>query len=67
MSISYYVGLVYRHAVLVVRGVELSNDVEAEALVKLSEKCSDRGRIVTLVPNVLCKLGTVCHVAYRVD
>ena len=36
MSLSYCVGLVYRHPVLVVRGVELSNDVEADALVKLS-------------------------------
>ena len=35
MSLSYCVGLVYRHPVLVVRGVELSNDVEADALVTL--------------------------------
>ena len=38
MSLSYCVGLVYRHTVLVVRGVELSNDVETDALVKLSVK-----------------------------
>ena len=49
MSLSYCVGLVYRHTVLV-RGVELSNDFEADALVKLSMKCSDRGQIVTGVP-----------------
>ena len=47
MSLSYCVGLVYRHTVLFVRGVELSNDVEADALVKLSVKCLDRRRIVT--------------------
>ena len=46
MSLSYCVGLVYRHTVLV-RGIELSNDVEADVLVKLSVKHSDRGRIVT--------------------
>ena len=47
MSLSYCVGLIYRHPVLVVRGVELSNDVEADALVKLSVKCLDRGGIIT--------------------
>ena len=47
LSLSYCVGLVYRHAVLVASGVELSNDFEADALVKLSVKSSDRGRIVT--------------------
>ena len=42
MSLSYCVGLVYRHAVLVVRGGgELSDDVEADALVKFSVKCSN--------------------------
>ena len=41
MSLSYCVGLVYRHPVLVVRGVELSNDVEADALVKLSVRIAD--------------------------
>ena len=41
MSLSYCVGLVYRHPVLVVRGVELSNDVEADALVKLSARIAD--------------------------
>ena len=41
MSLSYCVGLVYRHPVLVVRGVELSNDVEADALVKLSVWITD--------------------------
>ena len=46
MSLTYCVGLVYRRAVLV-RGAELSNDVEADAMVKLSVKRLDRGRIVT--------------------
>ena len=41
MSLSYCVGLVCRHPVLVVRGVELSNDVEADALVKLSVRIAD--------------------------
>ena len=41
MSLSYCVGLIYRHPVLVVRGVELSNDVEADALVKLSARIAD--------------------------
>ena len=49
MSLSYCVGLVYRHTVLFVRGVELSNDVEADALVKLSVKRSDRRQIVTYI------------------
>ena len=52
MSLSYCVGLVYRHAVLVVRGFELSNDFETHILVKLSVKRSDRGRIVTYVPYI---------------
>ena len=47
MSLSYCVGLVYRCAVLVVRGVELSNDFEADTLVKLSIKRLDHGWIVT--------------------
>ena len=46
MSFSYCVGLVYRHAVLV-RRVELSNDVQDDPLMKLSEKCLDRRRILT--------------------
>ena len=50
MSLSYCVGLVYnRHAVLVVRGVELSNDVEVDdalQLVKVSVKHLESGRIV---------------------
>ena len=41
MSLSYCVGVVYRHPVLVVRGVELSNDVEGDALVKLSVWIAD--------------------------
>ena len=41
MSLSYCVGLIYRHPVLVVRGVELSNDVKADALVKLSVRIAD--------------------------
>ena len=41
MSLSYCVGLIYRHPVLVVMGVELSNDVEADALVKLSARIAD--------------------------
>ena len=49
MSLSYCVSLVYRHAVLVVRWVELSNDVKADTLVKLSMKRSDHRRIVTNV------------------
>ena len=39
--------IVHRHAVLAVRGVELSDDFEADALVKLSVKRSDRRQIVT--------------------
>ena len=41
MSLSYCVGLVYRHPVLVERGVELSSDVEADALVQLSVRIAD--------------------------
>ena len=41
MSLSYGVGLVYRHTVLVVKGAELNNDVEADALVKLSVRIAD--------------------------
>ena len=45
--------LVYRHPVLVVRGVELSNDIEADALVKLSVRIEDRS------------LHMVCIIIYR--
>ena len=41
MPLSYCVGLVYRQPVFVVRGVELSNDVEGDALVKLSAQIVD--------------------------
>ena len=47
MSLSYCVDLVYIHTVLVVLGVELSNDVEADVLVNLSMKHSDDGQIIT--------------------
>ena len=58
MSLSYCVGLVYIHAVLVVRGVELSNDVEADALVKLSARIAD-GSLHMLYVSCSSKCRTV--------
>ncbi len=56
--------IVHRHAVLAVRGVELSDDFEADALVKLSVKRSDRRQIVThTVYNTLHICVCVCTAA----
>ena len=58
MSLSYCVGLVYRHTVLVVRGVELSNDVEADALVKLSVRIADGSLQIFAM---IAQLANECH------
>ena len=65
MSLSYCVGLVYSHAVLVVRGGgELSNNVEADALVKLSVKRSDRYNCMSI--NKLLYSSKECCMVWHV-